>query len=62
MRLWCSLLPQAVVQLNMLRPSAADPAVSAFEQLHGPHNYNSHTSSILGSTVEVHVTPKNRRT
>ena len=46
----------------MLRPSAADPAVSAFEQLHGPHNYDSYPFSILGSAVEVHVTPKNRQT
>ena len=61
-QLWCSLLPQAVMQLNMVRPSAVNPAVSAFEQLHGPHNYDSHPFSILGSTVEVHVTPKNRRT
>ena len=62
MRLWCSLLSHAVVQLNMMRPLAVNPAVSAFEQLHGPHNYDSHPFSILGSAVEVHVTPKNRRT
>ena len=62
MRLWCSLLPQAVVQLNMLRPSATNPKISAFEQLHGPHNYGSHPFAILGSGLEVHVMPKNRRT
>ena len=39
-----------------------NPAVSAFEQLHGQHNYDSHLFSILGSAVRVHVTPKNRRT
>ena len=61
-RLWCALLPQAVVQLNMLRPSVTDPSMSAFEQLHGPHNYDAHPFAILGGAVEVHVMPKNRRT
>ena len=42
MWLWCSLLPHAVVHLNMLRASAINPSISAFEQLHGPHNYDSH--------------------
>ena len=62
MRLWCSLLPHAVVQLNMLRSSAINPSISAFEQLHGPHNYDSHPFAILGNAVEVHVTPDSRRT
>ena len=48
--------------VNMLRPSTVNPAVSSFEQLHGSHNYDSHPFSILGSTVEVHVTPKSRQT
>ena len=62
MRLWCSLLPQAVVQLNMLRASAIHPQISAFEELHGPHNYDAHPFAILGSPVEVHVMPRNRGT
>ena len=61
MRLWCALLLHAVVQLNMLRVSATNPKVSAFEHLHGPHDYASHPFAILGSAVEVHVTPGARK-
>ena len=61
MRRWCSLLLHAVVQLNMLQASATNLSISAFEQLHGPHNYDAHPFAILGNAVEVHVTPNNRR-
>ena len=61
MRLWRALLPHAVVQLNMLQASATNPKVSVFEHLHGPHDYDSHPFAILGSAVEVHVTPGARK-
>ena len=62
MHLWCAILPHAETQLNMLRKSAGKPTISAFEYLHGPHNYDSHPFAILGSAVEIHVVPANRKT
>ena len=46
----------------MLRKSAGKPTISAFEYLHGLHNYDSHPFAILGSAVEIHVVPANRKT
>ena len=62
MQLWCAILPHAETQLNVLRKSATKPSMSAFEHLNGPHNYDSHPFAILGSAVEIHVMPANRRT
>lgn len=62
MRLWCALLPQATIQLNMMRPSATKQLVSAFEHIHVPHNYDKHPFAILSSAVEIHVALKNRAT
>ena len=62
LRLWCQILRQAEHQLNMLRRSRTDPSMSAFEHMHGPHNYDANPFAILGCEVEMHVMPKNRRT
>ena len=62
MQLWCAILPHAETQLNMLQKSAGKPTISAFEYLRGPHNYDSHPFAILGSAVEIHVVPANRKT
>ena len=62
MQLWCAILPHTETQLNVLRKSATKPSISAFEHLNGPHNYDSHPFAILGSAVEIHVMPANRRT
>ena len=62
MQLWCAILPHAETQLNVLRKSATKPSISAFEHINDPHNYDSHPFAILGSAVEIHVMPANRRT
>ena len=62
LRLWCQILPQAEHQLNMLRKSGTRPTMSAFEHLHGKHNYDAQPFAILGCAVEMHVMPSNRRT
>ena len=49
-------------QLNILRKSRINPKISAFEQMYGPHDYDTHLFAILGCAVELHVTPKSRRT
>ena len=46
----------------MLQKFAGKPTISAFEYLHGLHNYNFHPFAILGSAVEIHVVPANRKT
>ena len=62
LQLWCQILRQAEHQLNMLRKSRANPSISAFEQMNGPHNFDANPFAILGCAVEMHVMPKNRRT
>ena len=62
MKLWCQLLPHAEVQLNMLRKSKTKSNTSAFAHIHGEHDYDATPFGILGSRVEIHETPKQRRT
>ena len=38
--LWCRLLPQAIVTLNLLRPSRINPTLSSHAQLHGQFDFN----------------------
>ena len=40
LRLWCELLPQAELTLNILRPSHARPKVSAHTYLFGPFDFD----------------------
>ena len=46
----------------MLRKLGTDLTMSAFEHLHGKHNYDAQPFAILGSAVEMHVMPSNHRT
>ena len=61
LQLWCQILRQAEHQLNMLRKSRTDPTISAFEQMHGKHNFDAHLWAVLVSAVELHVIPKTGR-
>ena len=40
LHLWCRLLDQAEITLNMLRMSRINPNLSAHEKLHGIHDFN----------------------
>ena len=40
LHLWCRLLDQAELTLNMLRTSRINPNLSAHEQIHGTHDFN----------------------
>jgi len=63
MQLWCQILRPAEAQLNLLRKSRVDPTKSAYEVLYGKvHDYNANPWAPLGSPVQIHVNPKNRRT
>jgi hypothetical protein len=60
--LWCQLLPQVEMTLNMLRSSNTTPNVSSYAHLYGQHDYNAHPLTPIGVKVEMHVMPDVRRT
>ena len=62
MTLWCQLVPQAELTLNLLRQSHITPAISAFAHVHGHHDYMRQPFAPMGSEIEVHVKPGDRRT
>ena len=62
MQLWCRILRQAEHQLNLLLKSRVVPNISAFACLYGQHVYNANPFAPLGTAVEMHVTPANRKT
>ena len=59
--LWCRLLPQVEMTLNMLRPSRTTPNVSSYAHLYGQHDYNAHPLVPVGVQAEIHVMPDVRR-
>ena len=54
LHLWSSLLPQAIVILNLLRPSRINPTLSAHAQLHGLFDFNATPFAPPGTKVIVH--------
>ena len=58
--LWCQLLPQIDMQVNMLRQSNTNPNVCAWTVLQGAHDFNRHPLAPLG--IEMHMlTPAGNR-
>ena len=55
--LWDLLVPQAEMQLNMLRQSALNPKISAWEYYNGPFNYDATPMGPLGARVIAHNKP-----
>ena len=47
--LWCSLIPQTVITLNMLRGSQINPKLSAYNQLFGNFDFNRTLMAPLGT-------------
>jgi len=60
--LWDRLLPQAELTLNMLRGSRLDPTISAWEELHGPFDFNRTPIAPPGVRVLIHEKPAVRGT
>ena len=54
LHLWCRLLDQAELTLNMLRTSRMNPNLSAHEQLHGMHDFNATPLAPPGSKCIAH--------
>ena len=57
MQLWCCLLPQDIVTLNLLIQSCINLFLSAHAQLHGEFNYNSTPFAPPSTKVIVHTKP-----
>jgi hypothetical protein len=60
--LWCRLIPQVVMTLNMLRTSHINPKLSAYTQLFGSFDCNKTLLTPLGTNVVIHERPQQRRT
>ena len=60
--LWCQLVPQAVITLNMLRQSRINPKLSAHDQVFGTFNYQRTPLAPLGTKVIIHERPDQRMT
>ena len=61
LHLWCRILPQAIVTLNLLRPSRINPTLSAHAQIHGQFNFNATPFAPPGTKVIVHQKPTIRK-
>jgi hypothetical protein len=62
MHLWCALLPQATLTLNLMRTSQINPTISAATQLFGQFDFNGTPLAPPSTRVVAHVKPKSRRT
>jgi hypothetical protein len=62
MHLWCRLVPQSLITLNLMRKSRINPNISAWEQLHGPFNYDRTPLAPPGIKVLIHEKPSVRET
>jgi hypothetical protein len=62
MHVWDSLLPQAIITLNMLRTSRINPKISAATHLNGQYEYNRAPMAPSGTIRIAHETPNSRRT
>jgi hypothetical protein len=62
MHLWDSLLPQAVITLNMLRTSRINPKLSAATHIFGQCDFNRAPMGPPETRIIAHETPRRRRT
>jgi hypothetical protein len=62
LHLWCQLIPHMERQLYLLRQSNANPKISAYANLYGPHDYNAIPFVPLGMEALVHDTPTRCKT
>jgi len=59
--LWDLLLPQAELTLNLLRQSALNPRISAWEFFQGPFDFNKTPLGPVGCRVLIYAKPATRR-
>jgi hypothetical protein len=58
--LWCALLEQMELTVNLLRQSNVVPKISAFAHIHGQPDYMKKPFAPIGCAVQISVKPKNR--
>jgi hypothetical protein len=61
MNLWCELLPQATLTLNLMRTSRINPTISAATHLYGQFDFKRMPLTPPGTRAVAHVKPKARR-
>jgi hypothetical protein len=52
--LWCQIIPQVIMTLNMLRCSRINPKLSAYTQIFGVFDYNQTPLAPIGTRTVVH--------
>jgi hypothetical protein len=57
MNLWCRLIRQAKITLNLLRASRINPCLSAYTQLSGAFDYNATPLVPPGIKCIIHEKP-----
>eukprot|EP01034_Spumella_vulgaris_P038071 gene38071-46978_t len=57
---WDELLPQAELTLNLMRSSGRTAQISAWQQLHGHYDFNSHPIAPPGMRIVTHDKPSDR--
>ena len=62
MHLWCRLIPQAIITLNLMRPSTLNSNISAHAILEGQYDFSKHPMAPPGSKTLVHNKPQQRKT
>ena len=60
MPLWCRLLPQSEMQLNLQQQSAITPKISVYAHVRGPHNFMHNPLAPLGFPLLAHENPDKR--
>ena len=58
--LCCQAIPQAEIQLLLLRNSNVNPKISAYYHLYRPHDYNAAPFVPIGMEMSVHNNTKRR--
>ena len=58
--MWDRLIAQAIITLNLLRPSRLHPKLSAYAHVNGEFDYNKTPLAPPGTEVIVHEKPKQR--
>ena len=62
MHLWDLVMPQAERQLLLPRQSNANPKISAYAYLYGPHNYNAKSFVPISTETLIHEKTSKRKT
>jgi hypothetical protein len=54
MRLWDKLLPQTILTPYLFCQSNVAPTVSAWQNIHGPFDYDKMPLALMGCAVQIH--------